>query len=208
MANKNMKTSEKTQDKKTNVEVDQNVTGKQGDAEVKQDESTVDPSSDPAMAHIELTQDEFTKVKTHIESLQKEKEEAIALAQRLQADFDNYRKRNATLRTDSYEEGRRDCMKALLPVIDNFDRALESTEGVQEGFVEGIRLVRRMLLDTLEQFGLREIETECPFDPNLHDAVLQEPVEGRECGEILDVLQKGYLANDKVLRYSAVKVVG
>lgn len=153
-----------------------------------------------------LTKEEFEKVKAHIEALQKDKEEAVGLAQRLQADFDNYRKRNSTLKKDSYDEGTRDCIRALLPTLDNFDRALSSTEGVDEAYVEGIRLVYRTLLDALEKLGFKEIDAGGMFDANLHNAVMQEAAEGKASGEILEVLQKGYAVGDKILRYSMVKV--
>lgn len=155
---------------------------------------------------IQLTRAEFETVKTHIESLQKERDEAVGLAQRLQADFDNYRKRNATLRADSYEEGTRDCIKALLPTLDSFDRALSSAAGVDPCFAEGVRLVQRMLTDTLGKLGLQEVPAEGAFDPNLHNAVMQEAAEGKATGDILEVLQKGYEINGRVLRHSMVKV--
>lgn len=155
---------------------------------------------------VQLTQEEFLKVKAHIETLQKEKEEAIALAQRLQADFDNYRKRNSTLRKDSYDEGIRDCIRALLPTLDNFDRALGNAQGVEAAFVEGVELVLRTMLEALGKQGLKEIDATGVFDANLHNAVMQEEAQGKETGEILEVFQKGYEVDGKILRYSMVKV--
>ena len=75
--------------------------------------------------NVTLTREEFVEVKNRIDALQKEKDECVAMAQRLQADFDNYRKRNAAIRADSLEEGTRELIRSLLPVLDNFDRALE-----------------------------------------------------------------------------------
>lgn len=155
---------------------------------------------------IEVTQEEFEEFRQNIEKLQQERDEAINLAQRLQADFDNFRKRNATVRTDSMEEGKNYCIKALLHVLDNFDRAMENSNGVDENFFEGIKLVQRSLLDALNKLGMSEIPTDGQFNPELHNAVMQEHEDGREVGEILEVFQKGYEVNGKILRHSMVKV--
>ena len=140
-----------------------------------------------------LTAEEFKTVQMHIQQLQKEKDETVALLQRNQADFDNYRRRNASIRSDSLEEGRRECIKELLPVLDNFDRAMAADSG-DEGWREGIVLV------------LSEIDATGAFDPNFHEAVMQEKAEGRQSGEILAVFQKGYRVGDKIVRHSMVKV--
>lgn len=153
-----------------------------------------------------LTAEEFETAKTHIATLQKEKEDTIALLQRNQADFDNYRRRNASIRADSYEEGKRDCIKALLPVLDNFDRAMATESAGDEGWRSGIQMVHKQLLDLLQKQGLCEVEADGKFDPNLHEAVMQEAAEGKESGTILMVLQKGYRVGDKIIRHSMVKV--
>ena len=154
-----------------------------------------------------LTAEEFETAKKHIETLQKEKDDTVALLQRNQADFDNYRRRNAAIRMDSYEEGRRDVLKALLPVLDNFDRAMANDCQCQdEGWRDGVRLVHKQLLDILAKQGLSEVPAEGAFDPNFHEAVLQEKAEGKESGDILAVLQKGYQAGEKIIRHSMVKV--
>jgi molecular chaperone GrpE len=133
-------------------------------------------------------------------------EEYLALAQRTQADFDNFRRRNASVRSESLEEGKRNCIKELLPVLDNFDRAMENDGAAEEAWHEGVRLVHRQLLDTLQKLGMSEVETDGKFDPNLHNAVMQEKVEGKESGDILAVFQKGYRVGDRIIRYSMVKV--
>ncbi|MDL2258382.1 nucleotide exchange factor GrpE [Eubacteriales bacterium OttesenSCG-928-K08] len=155
---------------------------------------------------VQLTREEFLKVREHIEALKKEKDENVNLAQRLQADFDNYRKRNSSLKKDSYDEGQRDCMRTLLPTLDNFERALNNAKGVDPAYVDGMRLVQKNLLETLGKLGMKEIDATGMFDPNLHNAVMQEEVEGRSPGEILEVLQTGYEVEGKILRYSMVKV--
>lgn len=153
-----------------------------------------------------LTAEEFEAAKAHIEALQKEKDETVQLLQRIQADFDNFRRRNASVRKDSYEEGKRDCIKELLPVLDSFERALESAEADDKIMQEGVALVQRQLLDALTKLGLCVIEAEGQFDPNEHEAVMREKAEDKESGEVLQVLQKGYRVGDKIIRHCMVKV--
>ena len=90
-----------------------------------------------------LTAEEFAAAKAHIEALQKEKDETVLLLQRNQADFDNFRRRNASVRMDSYEEGKQDALKSMLPVLDSFERALASVGEADTGFAEGVKLVQR-----------------------------------------------------------------
>ena len=155
-----------------------------------------------------FTAEEFKQAKDALEKLRKEKEEAIGLLQRNQADFDNFRRRNESVRTDSLEEGKRNCIKELLPVLDNFDRAMEAEAADESGagWREGIKLVHKQLMDALHKQGLSEIEADGKFDPNLHNAVMQEKVEGKESGEILAVFLKGYRVGDKIIRHTMVKV--
>lgn len=170
------------------------------------EEDMMSEGQEQAEEIVRLTKAEFETARAHIENLQKEKDEAIAVAQRLQADFDNYRKRNANLKVDSYEEGMRDCVRALLPTLDCFDRALENVQGVDPCFADGIRLVQRMLLDSLGKLGLQEVPADGAFDPELHEAVMKEAAEGRNAGDILSVLQKGYEVKGRILRHSMVKI--
>ena len=163
-------------------------------------------ASQPEPESYTLTAEEFKTVQEHIQTLQKQKDETVALLQRNQADFDNFRRRNASVRADSLEEGKRECIKALLPALDNFDRALQAESAGDESWREGVRLVHRQLMDSLQKLGLSEIEAEGKFDPNVHEAVMQEKAEGRESGDILAVLQKGYRVGEKIVRHSMVKV--
>ena len=155
---------------------------------------------------VDLKREEFLEVKNHIVALEKERDEMKALAQRVQADFDNFRRRNATIMTDCREEGMRNCIRDLLPVLDNFDRAMDNAENIDESWLSGIKLVQRQLLETLGKCGLKEVPADGQFDPNLHEAVMQEEVEGMESGKILQVFQKGYQVNDRIIRHSMVKV--
>ena len=154
---------------------------------------------------VTMTKAEFLQVKEHIEKLKNEREELVNLAKRTQADFDNFRKRNAAISCESLEEGTRCVIKELLPVIDNFERALQ-TGGEGDAWREGVRLVYKQFVNVLEKNGLAEIESEGQFDPELHEAVLQEEAEGKAEGEIVEVLQKGYKVKNRIIRHSMVKV--
>ena len=187
---------------------------KKKEATVEVEEKTAQQTQDTAAPETEqtapetyvLTAEEMKTARERIESLQREKEETVALLQRNQADFDNYRRRNATVRTDSLEEGRRECIKSLLPVLDNFDRAMENGSAEDSSWHEGVKLVHRQLLETLQKMGMSEIDTTGKFDPNIHEAVMQEAVDGKESGEIIAVFQKGYRVGDRIIRHSMVKV--
>lgn len=170
------------------------------------EEDVMNKGQEQAEEIVRLTKTEFETARAHIEKLQKERDEAILAAQRLQADFDNYRKRNANLKADSYEEGMRDCIRALLPTLDGFDRALENVQGVDPCFADGIRLVQRMLLDSLGKVGLQEVPADGAFDPELHEAVMKDAAEGKNAGDILAVLQKGYEVKGRIIRHSMVKI--
>jgi molecular chaperone GrpE len=153
-----------------------------------------------------LTAEEFAAARAHIEAITKEKDETVVLLQRIQADFDNFRRRNASVRLDSYEEGKRDTVKELLPALDNLERALDAIPAENASLREGIAMVQRQMLDSLKKLGLEEVESDCIFDPNKHEAVMREKVEGKESGEIVVVFQKGYRMGDRIIRHCMVKV--
>ncbi len=153
-----------------------------------------------------LTAAEFSAAKAHIEAITKEKDETVNLLQRIQADFDNFRRRNASIRLDSYEEGKRDTIKEILPALDNLERALQTIPEENANLREGIAMVQRQMLDSLKKLGLEEIEDDCKFDPSKHEAVMKEKVDGKESGDIVVVFQKGYRMGDRIIRHCMVKV--
>lgn len=165
------------------------------------------PAQEAAEAeNVSLTEDEFRQVKEHIEKLEAERDEMKLLAQRVQADFDNFRRRNASIHIDSSEEGARNVIKELLPVLDNFDRALDNSDSVDAAWLEGIQLVHKQLMDTLTKLGMEEIDASGKFDPELHNAVMQDEAENVESGMITEVFQKGYKVKNRIIRHSMVKV--
>ena len=136
-----------------------------------------------------------------------QRDEYLDSLRRTQADFQNFKRRNQTARSDGYEEGAREAIAAILPSIDNLERAIDAAEkaGGNESFVEGVRMTLNMLTDGLKRFGFEEVPALGEeFDPELHNAVMREA--GEEPGKILEVFQKGYRVKDKIIRYAMVKV--
>ena len=125
---------------------------------------------------------------------------------RLMADFQNFRRRTEKEKNDIYAFANEKIVSELLNVIDNFERALAmATEG--DGFAEGMKLIFKQLQGVLEKSGVAEIEAlGQDFDPNFHNAVMMEDSAEYESGKVTEVLQKGYMLNNRVIRPSMVKV--
>ncbi|HEY3970282.1 MAG TPA: nucleotide exchange factor GrpE [Solirubrobacteraceae bacterium] len=135
-----------------------------------------------------------------------ERDQYLALAQRTQADFENYRKRVARDAAAAQERGVAKLAKELLPALDNLDRAIEAAED-EDPLLAGVRLVRSELGAALARLG---IEAFTPlgeaFDPNLHEAVAQQPVEGATSGAVAEVFQSGYRMGETIIRPARVLV--
>ena len=150
--------------------------------------------------------EQLKQLQEALDKKQQELDDTIRLLQRNQADFENFRRRNNSVRAESYENGKRDAVAELLPSLDDFDRIMANADKADEAWVEGVKLVYRKFTEELKKLGLTEIEAEGKFDANLHNAVLSEAAEGVESETILAVLQMGYMLGDKILRHSMVKV--
>ena len=125
---------------------------------------------------------------------------------RLQADFMNYKNRIEKEKESIFSYATEDLINQILPILDNFERAIENAEA-DNGFQQGVMMIYEQLIEMLNANGLKEIE--ClgeDFDPNFHHAVFMEEKENTEEGTVLEVLQKGYMLKDKVIRPSMVKV--
>lgn len=122
---------------------------------------------------------------------------------RLYSEYENYRKRTNVEKADLLLNGSREMMKAILPVIDDFERALAATNSD-----EGVTLIYNKLMKILEQKGLKAMDVKGErFDENLHEAITRIPAASEELkGTVVDVVEKGYYLNDKVLRYAKVVV--
>ena len=124
---------------------------------------------------------------------------------RLMAEFDNYRKRTAREKESTYGDAVAETLKGLLPVLDNFQRAMESPCSDEE-FKKGMELIYKGLWDAMTALGVEEIaETGVPFDPNIHNAVMHIEDESLDKNVVAQVLQKGYRMGSKVLRYAMVQ---
>jgi molecular chaperone GrpE len=141
-----------------------------------------------------------------VAALQAERDELFGRLQRLAAEFDNFRKRNARENAALAERANERLVKELIPILDDLGRALEAASQHEEAKLEdGVRLVHRSLADVLRKEGLAEIETSGKFDPHVHEALLSQPSTAEE-GSVIEVVQKGYKLGDKVLRPARVVV--
>ena len=143
-----------------------------------------------------------------VAALQAERDELFDRLQRLAAEFDNYRKRNARENAALIERANERLVKELLPVLDDLGRALDAASEHEEAKLEeGVRLVHRALADVLRKEGVAEIETDGRFDPHVHEALLSQPSDEEE-GTVIEVVQRGYKLGEKVLRPARVVVAG
>jgi molecular chaperone GrpE len=125
---------------------------------------------------------------------------------RMVADFDNYRKRSDREKSDFFKYALAGLMRELLPVLDNFDRALDhAADG--DDFHKGVLLIYKQLYDTLTKNGLKPIDqSNVPFDPKIHEAVVREENASVPSHTVIAILQKGYFLHDRLLRPAMVKV--
>ena len=135
-------------------------------------------------------------------------DEYLDLAQRKQAEFANYRRRTEGVRQEAFDDGRRDAIDKLLPVIDNLERALAAAGENEGGLKAGVEMVLRQTKETFAKMGVEEIDPMGqPFDAELHNAVMQGSEDEGEPGTVCMVLQKGYKLGNRVIRHAMVKVV-
>jgi molecular chaperone GrpE len=129
---------------------------------------------------------------------------------RLYAEFDNFRRRTIKEREEARKTEGKDVIVSLLPVLDDFDRALRSMQNATDlaPVKEGVELIQQKLKNTLTQKGLKEMESiGKPFDPELHEAITNIPAPNEELkGKVVDEMEKGYFLNDKVARFAKVIV--
>jgi len=139
-----------------------------------------------------------------------EKNEYINLAQRVQADFENYKKRNRNSIMEACQTTVVETAAVFIPVLDNIERCLESfgaNSPSDDGIIKGIDLVAKQFKDVLRQLDVFEIEAlNKEFDPNLHNAIANVESDDEAKNVVVEVLQKGYRCKDKIIRHSLVKV--
>jgi molecular chaperone GrpE len=142
-----------------------------------------------------------------VATLEAERDEYLALAQRVQADFENYRKRAVRDQERLVAHAHERLVQELLPILDGLERALGAAEQHEEAkLIEGVMLVEKSLRSALAKEGLVEIATDGPFDPHVHEALLTQPRADAEPGSVLEVVQRGYRLGDRVVRPARVIV--
>ena len=189
--------------KKVIMKKDKNKNNPAPETEVVQPEvETAEQQPEQAEEEVrEATVDEWREA---LEIAVKQRDEYLDSLRRAQADFQNFKRRNQTARADGYNDGLCDSIEAMLPVIDNLERALAAAQE-NDPLAEGVKMTLKMLFDSLKRFGFEEVPALGEeFDPELHNAVMREA--GDEPGKILEVFQKGYRVKDKIIRYAMVKV--
>ena len=141
-------------------------------------------------------------------ALRQEKDALQDRLLRTAAEFDNYRKRIERERRELAEFAAADILVELLPIVDNFERALQAPAGPDaEAFRKGIELIHKQMLDLLRKRGVTPVDAlGADFDPNFHQAVVQEASEEHREGEVMQELQRGYMLGDRLLRPAMVKV--
>ena len=168
--------------------------GAAGTGETSFGDAEAPPASDLAAVQDDLSQ------------LTKQRDDYLALAQRAQADFENYRKRMARENAAAVDRGMAKLAKELLPALDHLELALKAAEG-HEDVVKGFAMVRDELQTALNRVGIQTFSPHGePFDPNEHEAMAQAPIEGVESGTVGEVYQSGYRINGAVLRPARVVV--
>jgi len=144
-----------------------------------------------------------------VADLQRERDDYYDRWMRKAAEFDNYRKRMERERREQSEQAIVDLLQELLLVVDDFDRALTAEAGGERGeaYRRGIELIHAKLYDVLKKYGVRPIDAlGADFDPNFHQAVIQESSPDHREGEVIGELRKGYMIGDRLLRPAMVKV--
>ena len=178
-------------------------------------EEQPDPEEGPAKP--QEPDDHETKLEHDLDELTAKAQKAdeyLELAQRTRADFENYRKRAARETAAAQQRGVVKLVRELLPAVDNLDRALEALTSVEtssngDELASGIKLVHAELIAALGRAGVERFDPVGePFDPESHEAVGQQPVEGTQSGTIVEVYQRGYRLGDSLIRPARVLVAG
>lgn len=174
-----------------------------------QEENGTEVTSEEMLENVETSEAEAAALDP-VEQLTREKAELEDLLRRRQAEFENYRRRIERERMEFAEYASMESVRALLPIVDDFDRALQAarTTGASgDELMKGIELISKRMVETLTRQGLEPISTEGQsFDPHLHNAVQRVEQEDAEDGAILEEYQRGYNFKGKLLRPSMVKV--
>lgn len=174
----------------------------QGGNETKQTESSAEEVRDDKKSDKKLKK-ECAELKDKLAKADSRNAELSDKYLRLMAEYDNFRKRSAKEKDGIYADAYTDALKAILPVIDNLERAVQFSEG--DKVVEGVKMTLSQFNAALEKLGVEEIPAET-FDPKVHNAVMHIEDDSYGEGQIVEVFQKGYRKGDKIVRFAMVKV--
>jgi molecular chaperone GrpE len=158
-----------------------------------------------------VQEDEGKEVEDDLDALlsdtQKERDEYLELARRTKADFENFRKRAASDVQAAQLRGKIEVAREVIDAVDNLERALEAEGEDGDGLRAGVEMVLKGLRETLDRNGIDVVDPKGEkFDPNRHEALSTQPVEGAEGGVVVEVLQKGYALGDQLVRPARVVV--
>jgi molecular chaperone GrpE len=178
-------------------------------AESKKPDKRQEPDGSTASDNATAVLEDLEALRERTQSIEQERDEFRALLQRTRADFENYQKRAQR----DYAQERRYCHGPLaldlLPILDNFDRAVVAAQQAGESgpLMQGVAMIQSQVLDVLRRHGITRIEAQGqPFDPNLHQAVMQQPSKEYPPNTVIQVLEQGFLIHDRVLRPARVVV--
>lgn len=177
------------------------------DENKKIDEAAAEQTAQAEQAAPEAEEKKEPTVEEQLEAARAEAKTNFDKYLRQLSEFENFRKRSNTEKSAMYSNGVRDTVEKLLPVVDNFERAVDAFEDKESAMFEGVNMILKQLDEVLAGLGVEEIAAQGePFDPNVHAAVMH--IEDEKCDEnvVVEVFQKGYKLGDKVIRPSMVKV--
>lgn len=174
----------------------------------EEEEESMETSSEQEEEDINKLRKQLNEYKEKYEALEAEKKQLTDRMLRIQADYDNFKRRTEKERIAERKYQAQDLATELLPVIDNFERALQTdVSDENKGFKDGMVMIYEQLQNALKSQGIEAIETvNKEFDPNIHHAVMQVEDENFDSNVIVEELQKGYMLKDKVIRPAMVKV--
>lgn len=174
-----------------------------GDPPSPAQQGTVPPTTPPA-GDAEQVEQDFDAL---LADAHRERDEYLELARRTKADFENFRKRVAADVQAAQTRGKIEVAREVIDAVDNLERALEAADGDPEGLRAGVEMVLGGLRETLSRNGVEAVDPKGEkFDPNRHEALSTQPVEGAESGVVVEVLQKGYALGDQLVRPARVVV--
>ena len=175
------------------------------------EEPAAEETAEQESNEIVITREKLEELNAYVKDAEAKRDEYLAMAQRTQADFDNFRRRNASLRIEVADEAVRDTVKEILPSLDNLERALAAAKasGDESPLAKSVEMTLRGMEDALVKLGMERVDANpgTQFDPEKHNAVMMaEADEEHPEGTIIECFQTGFMVKGKVVRYAMVRV--